>query len=78
MPTGNQLKAARAFAGLKSTELADLARVNQATISRMESFGRKPVGVHARTIDAVIRALAHRGVELVGDDTVRLTRRPRR
>ena len=78
LPTGNMLRAARALAGLKGTELADLAGVNQATISRMENFGRKTVGGYAGTIDAVVRALAHKGVEIVGDDTLRLTKRPRR
>jgi transcriptional regulator with XRE-family HTH domain len=78
LPTGNMLRAARALAGLKGTELADLAGVNQATISRMENFGRKTVGGHAGTVDAVVRALAQKGVEIVGDDTLRLTKRPRR
>jgi len=78
LPTGNMLRAARALAGLKGTELADLAGVNQATISRMENFGRKTVGGYAGTIDAVVRALAQKGVEIVGDDTLRLTKRPRR
>lgn len=78
LPTGNLLKAARALAGLKATELAALADIDQSTISRMESFGRKTVGGHAGTIDAVLKALAAKGVEIVGEDTVRLTRRPRR
>jgi predicted transcriptional regulator len=78
LPTGNQLRAARAFAGLKSTELADLAGVNQATISRLENFGRKHVGGNVKTVDAVRKALAQRGVEIVDDHTVRLIKRPKR
>jgi len=70
--------AARALAGLKGTELAKLADVNQATISRMENFGRKTVGGHGKTIDAVVRALAERGVQIIGDDTLKLTKKPRR
>lgn len=78
LPTGNLLRAARALAGLKAVELAALADIDQSTISRMENFGRKTVGGHAGTIDAVIHALAQRGVEIVGNDTVRLTRKLRR
>ena len=78
LPTGHILRAARALAGLKAAELAKLAGVDQSTISRMETFGRKTVGGHAGTVDAVVKALAQRGVEIVGDDTVRLTKRSRR
>jgi hypothetical protein len=70
------LRAARVLAGLKGAELAALAQIDQSTICRMENFGRKTVGGHAGTIDAVVRALANRGVEIT-DDGVRLIKRRR-
>jgi transcriptional regulator with XRE-family HTH domain len=77
LPTGNILRAARALAGLKAAELAKLADIDQSTISRMETFGRTTVGGHAGTVDAVVKALAHRGVEIT-EDGVRLIKKPSR
>ena len=41
LTTGNQLKAARALAGLSQTDLARAAAVNVTTISAMEGKGRQ-------------------------------------
>jgi transcriptional regulator with XRE-family HTH domain len=76
LPTGNQLKAARALAGLTSVELARLAKIDASTISRMESSGARPVRGQAATVDAAVRALEAKGV-VIEHDGVRL-RKPRR
>jgi len=76
-PRRREAAIARALAGLKAAELADLAEIDASTISRMENFGRKSVGGYAGTVDAVVKALAQKGVEIT-DDGVRLTKRPRR
>src|SRR5262249_25630411 len=79
LPTGNLLRAARALADLTATELAKLARIDASTISRMESAGNKPVRGQAGTVDAVLRALKARGVEIDSEDgVVRLAKKPRR
>jgi transcriptional regulator with XRE-family HTH domain len=77
LPTGNMLRAARALAGLRAAELAKLARIDQSTISRMETFGRKTVGGHAGTVDAVVKALAQHGVEITEDGVKLAKKRPR-
>jgi transcriptional regulator with XRE-family HTH domain len=56
LPTGNQLRAARALADLTSVELARLANIDASTISRMESSGPRPVRGQAATVDAVVGA----------------------
>ena len=68
------LRAARALAGLKASELAAMAKVDASTVSRLEGRGHKTVGGQATTIDALRRALLHRGVEIV-DDGVRFIRK---
>ena len=70
------LRAARALAGLKASQLANMAGIDASTVSRLEGSGRKRVGGHAETVDRVVRTLAQRGVEIT-DDGVRL-RKPRR
>jgi transcriptional regulator with XRE-family HTH domain len=69
LPTGNQLKAARALAGLKGTELARLAKVDASTLSRLESARAKNVRGMAKTVDAVVQALNRKGVRIVDDET---------
>ena len=76
LPTGNMLKAARALAGLTSVELAQLAKIDASTISRMETSGQRPVRGQAATVDAVVKALEAKGV-VIESDGVRL-RKPRR
>lgn len=76
LPTGNMLRAARALAGLRGTELADLAGVDTSTISRLESSRAKSVRGQAETVDRVIHALLRRGVRIT-DDGVMFVRKPR-
>jgi transcriptional regulator with XRE-family HTH domain len=76
LPSGNILRAARGLAGLTAVELAALAKVDQSTISRMESTGPRPVRGQAGTVDAVMKALEAKGV-VIESDGVRL-RKPRR
>src|SRR5262249_36940160 len=71
LPTGHQLKAARALAGLTSVKLAALAKIDASTLSRMESSGIKPVRGLAGSVDAVIRALEAKGVVIEADGGVR-------
>ena len=76
LPTGHQLKAARALAGLTSAKLAALAKIDPSTISRMELSGARPVRGQAGSVDAVVRALEASGVTMDADG-VRL-KKPRR
>jgi transcriptional regulator with XRE-family HTH domain len=75
LQTGNTLKAARALAGLKSAELAALAKVDPTTISRLESSKHKPVRGYAATVDAVREVLRKHGVEY-DEGGVYLVKRP--
>ena len=77
LPTGHQLKAARALAGLTSAKLAALAKIDPSTISRQ--WNRLALGPCARQaggVDAVVRALEASGVTMDADG-VRL-KKPRR
>ena len=65
LTTGNQLKAARALAGLSQTKLATAARINVTTISAMEGKGSATLGSGLDTIKAVMDALEAHGVELL-------------
>lgn len=56
-----QCKMARVALGLGVRELAELAQVAPATISRLEAGG----GLHPRTLDAIRSALEARGVEFI-------------
>jgi transcriptional regulator with XRE-family HTH domain len=77
MPSGDQLKAARIFAGLEQAQLASEAKINASTLSRIESSGAKTVRGHPATIQRVLDALAANGIEM-GDDWIRLTAKPKR
>lgn len=76
LPTGNMLRAARALAGLRGTELAKMAGVDASTVSRLESSRAKSVRGQAETVDRVIHALLRRGVRIT-DDGVSFVRKPR-
>ena len=65
LTTGNQLKAARALAGLSQAQLAAAAGVNVTTISAMEGKGAATLGSGLDTIWAVMTALENAGVELL-------------
>ena len=77
MPTGNQLKAARALAGLEQRQVAVKAKINVTTLFRMEDCGDRPVRGLAHNVEAVIDVLRKEGVEITSDG-VRLTHRTKR
>jgi DNA-binding XRE family transcriptional regulator len=57
--TGNQLKAARVFAGVDQQQVADAADVNVNTIRNMEARGNEPItssAVLVRTVQLVLEA----------------------
>jgi transcriptional regulator with XRE-family HTH domain len=61
--TGNQLKAARALAGLSQIQLAKAANVNVTTISAMERKGAKSLTSGIDTAHKIMLALEAAGVE---------------
>lgn len=75
MPGGRTIKAGRVLAGLTGRQLAKLADIDAATLSRLESHGISAVS--GKTFERVIEALKHAGVEIEGV-TLRLTKKPRR
>jgi transcriptional regulator with XRE-family HTH domain len=66
LTTGNQLKAARALAGVSQAQLAKAASINVTTVSAMESKGAATLASGLDTIKAVMDALEAVGVELLG------------
>lgn len=76
VPTGNMLAAARRAIGLRQAELARMAKIDTATLSRMEGCGSQPVKALSKNLDAVLDSLRRAGVE-IDDDMIRLTRRRR-
>jgi transcriptional regulator with XRE-family HTH domain len=65
LTTGNQLKAARALAGVDQQHVADSAKVNVNTIRNMEARGGEPITSSAVTIRRVQVALEALGVEFL-------------
>jgi DNA-binding XRE family transcriptional regulator len=65
--SGNQIKAARALAGIEQTELADTANVSVNTIRNMEATGVGTVAVRLDTLIRVRDALLLKGVRLLDD-----------
>lgn len=74
LTTGNQLKAARALAGLDQGELAARAGVNINTIGAMEKKGSAVLTSGLDKIQAVMKALEAEGIEFLnhGKPGVRL------
>ena len=74
LTTGNQLKAARALAGISQIELAEAAQISVTTVSAMEGKGAATLGSGLDTIKAVMDALDAAGVEILnhGQPGVRL------
>jgi len=68
MPTGAQIRMARAAVRLSVRELAAEARVSPTTITRVETDGSS----NASTLAALERALEAAGVEFLPDNGVRL------
>jgi transcriptional regulator with XRE-family HTH domain len=65
LATGNQLKAARALAGVDQQQVADSAGVNVNTIRNMEARGAAPITSSAVTVHNVQRALEALGIEFL-------------
>jgi DNA-binding XRE family transcriptional regulator len=65
LTTGNQLKAARALAGVDQQHVADSAGVNVNTIRNMEARGADPITSGAVTIRYVQLALEALGIEFL-------------
>ena len=65
LTTGNQLKAARALAGVDQQQVADAAGVNVNTIRNMEARGTKPITSSAVTVRSVQLALEAMGIEFL-------------
>jgi hypothetical protein len=72
--TGNQLKAARALAGVDQQQVADAARVNVNTIRNMEARGVEAITSGAVIVRNVQMALEFCGIEFLnhGQPGVRL------
>ncbi|QAY95090.1 hypothetical protein CWB41_04570 [Methylovirgula ligni] len=74
LTTGNQLRAARALAGIDQGELAKRAGVNINTVSAMEKRGAEILTSGLDTIKSVMTALEAAGIEFLnhGQPGVRL------
>lgn len=77
LTTGNQLKAARALAGVEQLALAEASSVSIGTIRNMEACGSDTLKSSLKTIAAVQRALEAEGVEFLnhGEPGVKLRRK---
>lgn len=75
LTTGNQLKAARALAGVDQQQVADSAGVNVNTIRNMEARGAELIASSAVTVRNVQLALEALGIEFLNhaQPGVRLT-----
>jgi transcriptional regulator with XRE-family HTH domain len=65
LATGNQLKAARALAGVDQQQVADAAGVNVNTIRNMEARGAELITSSAVTVRNVQLALEALGIEFL-------------
>jgi len=66
MPSGPQIRAARALLGISAKELAQLAGVGWATIQRYESSVEVP-SAQLHKMDQVSKVLEDAGIEFSGD-----------
>lgn len=80
MPSGPQIRAARALIGISAEELAELAGVTSKTVQRFESVEGIPAS-RSGTLESVKAALEAEGIEFIGDPVkspgVRLNSRSR-
>jgi Helix-turn-helix domain len=74
-PSPGPFLAGRVLAGLTARQLAKMADIDAATLSRLETHGISAVS--GKTFERVIDALKQAGVEIEGT-TLRLVRKPRR
>jgi transcriptional regulator with XRE-family HTH domain len=65
-PTGRQIAAARALAGISQADLSSKARISVPTLKRMEASAGPAAGLQ-NNVEAVVRALEDYGVILVGE-----------
>lgn len=74
LTTGNQLKAARALAGMEQRDVAERADVNVNTIRSMEASGAGSISGRAQNVQNVQRVLEEAGIEFLnhGQPGVRL------
>ena len=63
--TGRQLAAARVLAGLDRAGLAAAAGITTFTVRRLEQQDK--ISAHTRTVEALEKALADKGVRLLND-----------
>ena len=75
--TGNQLKAARALAGIEQTALANAAGVHVNTIRNMEAIGEAEINSGAVLVRRVQKALEAAGVEFTNGDAPGVRLRPK-
>ncbi len=66
--TGNQLKAARALAGMNQEGLAEKAGVNVNTIRNMEGLGPAVLVSGLDTVSKVQKALEAAGVQFIAEN----------
>jgi transcriptional regulator with XRE-family HTH domain len=66
--SGNQLKAARALAGLDQVELAKISGVGVNTIRNMEAAGESPIRAQTESLDAIQGALRDLNVTITNGD----------
>lgn len=67
---GRQIRAARALAGWKQTDLASASGLSEMTVKKIEN-GATP-DPRMSTVGALRRALENAGVEFIGDTGVNL------
>jgi transcriptional regulator with XRE-family HTH domain len=78
LPTGRQLRAARALAGLEQRQVAARAKIDASTLHRMEGSEDKPTRGHAGNVERVVEVLRKAGVEMTHEPRgVRLISRSR-
>ena len=66
MPSGRQIRAARALLGISAKELAERAKVGWATVQRMEQVDGSPTS-RVATLRQIEAALEKAGIEFIGD-----------
>ena len=66
--TTRQIRAARSLIGWEQHRLASSAGVAVSTIRRIESLDG-PIGAHFETIEKILRAFDHAGVEFLSEPT---------
>lgn len=66
---GEQIRAARALAGMTAQELADAAGISYPTVQRLDA-ARGPLSARHDTVEAIRKALEARGIQFLDDGQV--------